>query len=68
MPKLVTYTHLMMSSLDAAELMPDAHTETMNHHFSHKRVYTPLPSLHVSHPTPALSHFKFYVTGTSSSA
>jgi len=47
-PKLVTYTHRMMSSLDAAELMPDADHETINRHIENKRWYTPLPSLHVS--------------------
>lgn len=47
LPKLITYSHQMMASLDAAELMPDAHEENMNRHFEHKRWYTPLPSLHV---------------------
>lgn len=38
----------MMTSLDAAKTMPDAHTETMNDHFQNSRWYTPLPTLHVS--------------------
>lgn len=38
----------MMTSFDAAELMPDADQETMNDHFRNSRWYTPLPSLHVS--------------------
>ncbi|KAF2017909.1 AMP-binding enzyme [Aaosphaeria arxii CBS 175.79] len=46
LPKLVTYSHKMMASLDAAELMPDASDETMNNHFRNRRWYTPLPSLH----------------------
>lgn len=54
LPKLVTYSHQMMSSLDAAELMPDAHEETMNRHFEHRRWYTPLPSLHVCYVTSSL--------------
>ncbi|KAF2179124.1 putative AMP-binding enzyme [Zopfia rhizophila CBS 207.26] len=54
LPKLVTYTHQMMASLDAAELMPDAHEETMNRHFEKKRWYTPLPSLHFVGMTVAL--------------
>jgi hypothetical protein len=48
MPKLITYTHRMMASLDSAELMPDADEETMNQQFQHRRWYTPLPSLHAS--------------------
>lgn len=48
LPKLITYSHRMMSSLDASELMPDAHGETMNRHLQNRRWYTPLPSLHVS--------------------
>jgi len=54
LPKLVTYTHRMMSSLDASELMPDAHEETMNRHFQNRRWYTPLPSLHFVGMTVAL--------------
>ncbi|KAF1973116.1 putative AMP-binding enzyme [Bimuria novae-zelandiae CBS 107.79] len=46
MPKLVTYSQKMMASLDAAKSMPDAHEETMSDHFSRRRWYTPLPSLH----------------------
>ncbi|KAF2692234.1 hypothetical protein K458DRAFT_426014 [Lentithecium fluviatile CBS 122367] len=54
LPKLVTYTHQMMASLDSAELMPDAHEETMNRHFANMRWYTPLPSLHFVGMTVAL--------------
>ncbi|KAF2463873.1 putative AMP-binding enzyme [Lindgomyces ingoldianus] len=54
LPKLVTYTHQMMASLDAAELMPDGNEETMNRHFEKKRWYTPLPSLHFVGMTVAL--------------
>ena len=37
----------MMTALDAAELMPDAHEETNNSHWAGKRWYTPIPTLHV---------------------
>ena len=37
----------MMTSFDAAELMPDADQETMNDHFRNARFYSPLPHLHV---------------------
>ena len=37
----------MMSSLDAAELMPDAGEETNNSQWAGKRWYTPIPNLHV---------------------
>lgn len=48
LPKLITYTHGMMASLEAEKLMPDSSDETMTDHFAQRRWYTPLPSLHVS--------------------
>lgn len=48
LPKPIVYTNWMMTSFDAAELMPDADRETMNDHFRDSRFYTALPSLHVS--------------------
>ncbi|KAI4162629.1 MAG: hypothetical protein LQ342_003675 [Letrouitia transgressa] len=50
LPKPVVYTNLMMTSFDAAELMPDADQETMNDLFRDTRCYAPLPHLHVSNP------------------
>lgn len=47
LPKLVTYTHRMMATLNLAESMPDASRENMKSYFENKRWYTPLPSLHV---------------------
>lgn len=38
----------MMTSLDAAETMSDADQETQSDHFANSRLYTPLPTLHVS--------------------
>ncbi|PVI01653.1 putative AMP-binding enzyme [Periconia macrospinosa] len=46
LPKLITYTHVMMASFNEAALMPDAKDETMLDHFANRRWYTPLPSLH----------------------
>ena len=43
----VVYTNWMMTSFDAAELMPDTDQETVNDQFRNSRCYTPLPSLHV---------------------
>jgi hypothetical protein len=48
LPKPIIYTNLMMTSFDAAELMPDAHKETMNEQFRNKRFYVSLSMLHVS--------------------
>jgi hypothetical protein len=36
-----------MTSFDAAELMPDAHKETMNEQYRNKRFYVLLSMLHV---------------------
>ncbi|KAI9686662.1 MAG: hypothetical protein M1820_010602 [Bogoriella megaspora] len=47
LPKPIVYTNWMMTSFDAAELMPDAGEETMNDHFRDKRFYVSLPNLHV---------------------
>lgn len=41
----------MMTSLDAAKLMPGADEETPISYFSNGRWYTPLPSLHVRTPS-----------------
>ncbi|KAF2202541.1 putative AMP-binding enzyme [Delitschia confertaspora ATCC 74209] len=62
LPKLITYTHDMMTSLDVAELMPDAHEETMSRHFEKSRWYTPLPSLHFVGMTVALQFTVFLNT------
>jgi hypothetical protein len=45
----------MMACMDAADLMPDAADETLNRHFENRRVYTPLPALHVSQTTADMS-------------
>ncbi|RDL36935.1 uncharacterized protein BP5553_04368 [Venustampulla echinocandica] len=46
LPRPITYTNLMMTSLDIAQTMPDANEETTNTHFSNDRWYTPMPTLH----------------------
>jgi hypothetical protein len=38
----------MMTSFDAADLMPDKQKESMNDQFRNKRFYVSLPTLHVS--------------------
>jgi hypothetical protein len=48
MPKTISYTNWMMTSFDAADLMPDMHKETMNDQFRNKPFYVSLSALHVS--------------------
>ena len=47
LPKPVVYTNLMMTSLDATLIMPEATQELQTHHYMNERWYSPLPSLHV---------------------
>ena len=54
LPKPIVYTNLMMTSFDAAELMPDADSETMNDLFRDQRFYVSLPMLHFVGMTAAL--------------
>ncbi|KAF2760795.1 AMP-binding enzyme [Pseudovirgaria hyperparasitica] len=62
-PRLVTYTHEMMTSLDAAELMDDAKGAAVsNQHYRDRRWYTPLPALHFVGMTIALQ-FTFFMNG-----
>ncbi len=37
-----------MATFDAAKLMPDAHEENLLRQIQNRRLYTPLPCLHVS--------------------
>ncbi|MCJ1388063.1 hypothetical protein MMC18_000907 [Xylographa bjoerkii] len=60
LPKPIVYTNLMMTSFDAAELMPDADEETMNDQFRNSRCYTPLPTLHFVGMTAALQWTVFF--------
>lgn len=48
LPKPIIYTNLMMTSLDATMIMPEATQELQTHHYIDERWYSPLPSLHVS--------------------
>src|ERR1700712_5765376 len=48
-PKPLTYTQGMMAMGDAMAAIPDLE-ECFVHHFVQKRLYTPLPSLHVRYP------------------
>ncbi|MCJ1383912.1 hypothetical protein MMC17_007026 [Xylographa soralifera] len=61
-PKPITFINQMMTSLDAAETMPDADEETMNDHFRNQRWYTPLPTLHFAGMTVALQMTVFLNT------
>ncbi|MCJ1313972.1 hypothetical protein MMC25_007652 [Agyrium rufum] len=54
LPKPVVYTNMMMTSFDAAELMPDTDGETMNDLFRDQRFYVSLPLLHFVGMTAAL--------------
>ncbi|KAF2734533.1 AMP-binding enzyme [Polyplosphaeria fusca] len=47
MPKPIIYTHQMMVSFDATELMADAKTDSFIQHVSGIRWYSPFPVLHV---------------------
>lgn len=62
LPKPITYTNLMMTSIDAARTMPDADQGTILDHFANSRWYTPLPSLHFVGMTMALQMTVFLQT------
>ncbi|MCJ1465426.1 hypothetical protein MMC07_004044 [Pseudocyphellaria aurata] len=54
LPKPITYTNFMMTSMDAARTMPDADQGTMLDRAANSRWYTPLPTLHFLGMTVAL--------------
>lgn len=48
LPKPMAYTHQMMTSFEATELMPDANEDSLMKHMEGRRCYSPIATLHVS--------------------
>ena len=48
LPRPIIYTNKMMPTFDACHLLPDPEDKLLHHHFENRRVYSPLPSVHVS--------------------